>query len=92
MVKKKKEKPILKCSEAALCEALSDRLRDGPAGLIRMMRLDLKSKVGEKGAVSNLICYKRNNKDKPLVLNFCPWCGVDLLPYQKLNGNGEMRK
>ena len=64
----------IKCSPEGFCDALWDRLDDDNSRRKGMSALVLMNmKTGEDRTAG--VVWRKDSKDRGLLLNFCPWCG-----------------
>lgn len=72
-----------KCRSESFCEFLEKRTSNtAQKGFYKLDLFDIE-KLEESGSI---IVYKNSVKDKGLVLNFCPFCGSNLIDIYKLKG------
>lgn len=60
-----------RCSKQGWCPAMRARLSDGVGAGLSVLNL-LNFKTGEERVGG--IVFKRDRRDKGIVLNVCPWC------------------
>lgn len=62
------------CTKKSDCEAMANRITEGGAGFEHVTLFNIStSKARYIG-----IRYRKNRKDRGIMLNFCPWCGGNL--------------
>lgn len=79
------------CTRRSFCARLEEKLNplaNHGKGLTLLVVTSFRS--GKQRKIG--VYYKTSEKDRGLMVTFCPWCGENLLQIFKLSGIGEEKK
>jgi hypothetical protein len=74
-----KQQCCWKGNKLSLCQSLSERLGNSK-GFVNIRVINVKTGIERELGIA----YKINAKDRGLLINFCPFCGGDIVP--RVNG------
>jgi hypothetical protein len=81
----------LVCTRRRFCDRLNERLNDIPNHGKGITEL-IVTKLGSGKTLRLGAFYKTKEKDRGLMLTFCPWCGTNLLELYHLAGTDRKGK